>query len=100
MAEVQLWGRVKVVGPDSTELARFVLEGQGRPDLSTVDRVARLALSARRLGCRVVLADVSPALRSLLDLSGLRVEVQGQAEIRKESLRVQEGQEECHPGDL
>ena len=98
--EVALWCRVLVVGPDRTALASHRLEGPGPPDLGAVDDVARLALRARRLGGRIILSDVSPALRSLLDLAGLTVEVEGEAEGREEPLGVQEGQEELHPGDL
>lgn len=40
-------------------------------DLGEVDLLCRLALSARRLGCRVHLSRVSPELRSLIELAGL-----------------------------
>ncbi|MFI5040631.1 MAG: hypothetical protein ACHQNA_02070 [Acidimicrobiales bacterium] len=107
MAAVQLWCRVTVVGVDGAELARCVLEGAGAPDLSAVDAVARLALAAGRLGGGVVLTELSPDLRALLELAGLRpgvaglrVEVEGQTEFREEPFGVQEGQEEGHPRDL
>ncbi len=100
MTVVQLWCRVTVVGPDGAELGSWVLKGRGEPELGAVDDVARLTLLARRLGGAVVLTDLSPPLRALLELSGLGVEVEGQSEIGKEPLRVQEGQEEGHPGDL
>jgi hypothetical protein len=97
---VNLWCRVQIVGADHTMLAYHQLGGPGLPDLGAVDDVAHLALQARRLGGRIVLSDVSPALRSLLDLAGLGVEVEGEAEGREEPLGVEEGQEELHPGDL
>jgi|SRR5271154_7074360 len=100
MADIQRWARVRVVGPDRSELALVVLEGKGGPDLLAVDRVARLVLLARRLGGRTVVLEASPALRSLLELAGLRVEVEGQAELGEETVWVQEGQEEGHRGDL
>jgi hypothetical protein len=100
MAAVQLWCRVMVVGHDGTKLACYALEGPGPPDLGAVDDVARLALQAGRLGGGIVLAEVSAALRALLELTGLTVEVEGQAELREEALGVQERQEETHPGDL
>lgn len=100
MAAVQLWCRVTIVGPDGSELAHYSLEGPGAPDLGVVDDVARLALLAGRLGGGVVLAEVSPTLRALFGLAGLHVEVEGQAELGKEPLGVQEGQEEHHSGDL
>jgi hypothetical protein len=97
---VNLWCRVRILGADHTPLASHQLGGPGLPDLGTVDDVARLALQARRLGGRIVLSDVSPALRPLLNLAGLGVEVEGEAESREEPLGVEEGQEELHPGDL
>jgi hypothetical protein len=59
-----------------TEVTRWTL--YGRADLATVDELARLQLSAKRLGCRIALEDPCPILQSLLDLVGLdlRVEVQ------------------------
>ena len=36
-----------------------------------VDELCRLALHASRLGCRVLLVDVRPALRDLLELAGV-----------------------------
>lgn len=41
------------------------------PDLGEVDVLCRLALSAKRLGCRVHLTHVSPELRSLIELAGM-----------------------------
>jgi ABC-type transporter Mla MlaB component len=41
------------------------------PDLRTVDALARLALTAARLGRPVMLRDAVPQLRELLDLAGL-----------------------------
>lgn len=40
-------------------------------DLGAVDELCRLAVAANRLGCRVQLLDVEPALRDLLVLSGV-----------------------------
>jgi hypothetical protein len=100
MTAVQLWGRVTVVGPDGTEQACYPLAGPGNPDLAAVDTVARLALLARRRGDRIVLAELSPALRDLLDLAGLIVEVQRKPERREQPLGIQEREEEMQPGDL
>jgi len=107
MADLQRWCRVTVFDADGTELASGALVGSRAPDLGVVDDVARLALHAARLGGRVSLAEVSPAMRELLELAGLCVElaglcvdVEGQTELGKESLGVQEVQEEVHPGDL
>ena len=65
----------------------------------TGDALARMALAARRHGCRVELWRVRSELLELLDLAGLAglaVEVVGQAEEREEAGRVEE---ERDPGD-
>ncbi len=41
------------------------------PDLGAVDELCRLAVAARRLGCRVILVDVPPDLHQLLEISGV-----------------------------
>lgn len=63
--------------------ARALLEEQGaavlvcdvgtltEPDVGTVDTLARLQLTARRLGRRLRLRGASPRLRELLSLTGL-----------------------------
>ena len=43
-----------------------------RPDLGLVDQVARLQLTARRMGCSVWLRHACPDLVLLLELVGLR----------------------------
>ncbi len=40
-------------------------------DVEAVDELCRLALAASRLGCRVLLVDVEPALHDLLVLAGV-----------------------------
>lgn len=42
-------------------------------DAMTVDALARLALTARRLGCRIRLEDASPELAALLAFFGLEL---------------------------
>ncbi len=88
------------VGPDGRPQRSEVLEGVGAPDLGAVDAVAHRALAAARAGGRLVLCDVEPELDDLLRLAGLAVEVEGQPERREQPLRVEEGQEEGHLGDL
>jgi hypothetical protein len=95
-----LWCRVQVLGADHLALTSHHLVGPGDPDLGAVDDLARLSLLARRLGGRIVLSDVTPALRALLALSGLGVEMEGEPERGKEPLGVEGRQEELHPGDL
>ena len=100
MDDDELWCRITIVGPDGEQIASVALRGAGFPDLGTVDEVARLTLLARRLGGDIALTDVSPALRALLELAGLPVEMEGQAELGEQPLGVQEAEEEAHPGDL
>jgi hypothetical protein len=65
-------------------------------DVAVLDALARLQLTARRLGLRVVLRHASAELLDLLDFTGvgeaagLRVEAQRQPEEREEVLRVEE----------
>ena len=68
----------------------------GPPGLGAVDLLARLQLTARRAGGRVRLRDPAPSLHALLDLVGLRFEVEGQAEQREPALGVEE---EVEPGE-
>lgn len=70
--------------------------GLGPPGLAAVDLLARLQLTARRAGGRIRLRDPDPGLAALLDLTGLRFELEGQVEQREPALHVQEAVE---PGD-
>jgi anti-anti-sigma regulatory factor len=69
------------------------------PDAVTVDAMARLALTAKRLGCEVQVCDVPRVLRELLDLSGLGglggspLEVQRQTEEWKDAFDIEEERE-------
>ena len=77
------------------------------PDLATLDALARLALDARRAGCRIRLSQACPDLRNLLALAGLAeilpcvaesvVEVSGQAEEREEVRRIEEERDPTDP---
>jgi len=100
MGSEELWCRVTVLGPDGSELLHGALRGAGLPDIATVDDVARLALHAARLGGVLAITDLSPDLRALLDLAGLPVEVEGEAEGGEEALVIEEVEEELHPDDL
>ncbi|MFG3260977.1 MULTISPECIES: STAS domain-containing protein [Streptomyces] len=64
--------------------------GLGVPGLTAVDLLARLQLTARRSGGRIRLRAPDPALLALLDLVGLRFEVEGNPEQREPPLGVQE----------
>ena len=65
-----------------------------RPDLRTIDLLARLALGARRAGLELRLTRATPELRELIGLCGLaqalRVEPERQAEEREERLGAEE----------
>jgi hypothetical protein len=52
-------------------VASWALPEARRADLSLIDDLARLQLSARRLGCSIRLQHVDPLLWDLLILSGL-----------------------------
>ncbi len=69
-----------------------------RPSLGAVDLIARLALTARRGGGRVLLRGPDPGLLALLDLVGLAVgvEMPGETEQREEPGGVEEA---VHRGD-
>lgn len=54
------------------------------PGLEVVDELCRLALAAGRLGCRVVLVDVDPALHDLLVLAGIDELLLGDAPDRSD----------------
>jgi anti-anti-sigma regulatory factor len=63
-------------------------------DAATLDLLARLQLSARRLGIEVRLLDASPELRELVAFAGLngvlRLEPGRETEEREEPLGVEE----------
>jgi ABC-type transporter Mla MlaB component len=103
--------------PGLCERVGSMLEGSGRgpvdcdvgalePDAVTVDAMARMLLTARRLGHRVRFKDAPPELWGLLRLMGLDevlpcgatsgVEPRGQPEEREQTRGVQE---ERDPGD-
>jgi len=71
-------------------------------DLGTVDALARLQLTGRRLGCQLGIRNAPAGLRELLLFAGLSqvvrlwVEASRQAEDREVALGVQE---EGDPGD-
>ena len=71
-----------------------------RPDLTTVEALARVELTARRLGSDICLRGASVELLELLAFCGLPIEsvleAEGQAEQREEARGVEE---EGDPGD-
>ena len=71
--------------------------GLGPPTLAVVDLLARLELAARRAGGRIRLRDPGPALHVLLDLVGLRFQVEGQIEEGEPACGVKEAVEPRDP---
>ncbi|MER6567076.1 STAS domain-containing protein [Streptomyces sp. NPDC001093] len=69
----------------------------GPPGLAAVDLLARLELAARRAGGRIRLRDPDPALPALLDLVGLRFQMEGEAEQREPAPGVEEAVETGDP---
>jgi ABC-type transporter Mla MlaB component len=77
------------------------------PDLGTVDALARLQLTARRLRSQIALCHASPELEDLLGLVGLggvvpcgeelRLETKRETEHREEPLRVEEEGDAADP---
>lgn len=61
-------------------LARWPLPRAGHDDLAVVDRLARLQLAARRLGCTVCVDHPDEDLRRLLRFVGLEV-LLGEADL-------------------
>jgi hypothetical protein len=80
------WARVVLEWPDGVAVT-MLLEGDARPDLGTVEGLARLGLVARRGGCRMHLREVSPALAELLELAGLSRELGASPESAGEVVR-------------
>ncbi|WP_416977020.1 STAS domain-containing protein [Streptomyces sp. T028] len=72
------------------------VSGLGPPGLAVVDLLARLQLAARRAGGRIRLRAPDPALRALLHLVGLPVEVEGEVEEGEPALGVEV---EVEPGE-
>ena len=65
------------------EVACWALPAGLRPDLSVVDQLARLQVTARRLGYSIRLRDAPSRLRELIDLVGLSDILAGPAGNRR-----------------
>ncbi|HZQ79844.1 MAG TPA: hypothetical protein VFE55_21120 [Acidimicrobiia bacterium] len=62
---------IVVLAVGGAELARWPLAGSAHPDPAVVDRLARLALTARRHGAAVHLRNAGPELLGLIEFVGL-----------------------------
>jgi hypothetical protein len=80
MDPTRVWCRMMALGADGRATGLWVVRGRGRPDLQTIDSIARRALEATRAGGRLVLWDVAPNLRELLELVPLPVLLDGTVE--------------------
>jgi hypothetical protein len=88
--ERPLLARIVVVFADGRRQVT-PLAGDGAPDMAVIDALARRRLAAQRIGARMCLRDVSPALAELLELAGLGREMSGEPEGWEEPLGVEEG---------
>lgn len=94
------WCRMTVLDPaGAPDVVGWVVDGCGEPDLSAIDEVARRALAAVRAGTRLRIEQASPAMRALLRLAALPVEVSGEPEGGEQTV-VAGNQEKGHLGDL
>ena len=76
------------------ETVYFDCSGLRRPSAATIDQIARLKLAARRNGCELELSNADHDLVDLICLAGLGgvlgVELEGQAEKRKQACCIEE----------
>jgi ABC-type transporter Mla MlaB component len=101
-----LCARVQVMLEGGADLVICDVSSVGDPDAGTIDALARMQLTARRLGRRVQLRDACADLQDLVALTGLgdvlplygalRLEAGRQAEEGEESRGVEE---EADPDD-
>lgn len=96
-SNTELCENVRVlVDSDPGQVVEFDLGALSRADLGTIEVLARLQLTARRVGRRIRVSHPPAGLGDLLALLGLdscaaiRVEVVGQTEEREEPGGVQE----------
>jgi hypothetical protein len=96
MASRQRWCRIVLAGGEPGQVLTWELDGDGHPSLGLVEVLARLRLLSARAGMQFFVTDVSPELSGLLDLVGLRVEMERKPEEREYPVGVEKGVE---PGD-
>lgn len=96
MAADVAWGRIVFIAGCGQVVAAWPVAGAGPPDLGTVEALAQLQLSARRLGVSIEVREMCGELAELVELVGLRRELGGEAESREQVPDVEEAVE---PGD-
>ena len=62
---------IVVLAVGGTEVASWPLIGSARPDLTVIDYLARLALTARRRGGAITVRGAGPQLLRLINFVGL-----------------------------
>ena len=62
-------------GPGGEAIACYVLQGAGQPCMATVGTLCRLSLVTRRAGGDVVVDELAPGLRELIELAGVDARV-------------------------
>lgn len=95
-----LWCRLTAVDSDGSRVGTLSIDGDGLPDMSAVDQLARWVLEAQRARLRIALECLTPEMAGLLDLAGLGLEVQWKAERGEKPCRLEGVQEKGHLGDL
>jgi anti-anti-sigma regulatory factor len=95
-----------LLGASGTNLVVCDVAAVASPDAGTVEALARMQLTARRLGGRMVLRNACGELRDLLLLSGLsdvlpcdelRLEASGHAEEREPPSGIEEERDPADP---
>ncbi len=62
---------IVVLAVGGTQVGSWPLAGSSHPDLEVVDTLARLALTARRLGAAIHVVNAGPELLGLIEFVGL-----------------------------
>ena len=62
---------IVVLAVGGTEVASWPLPGSSQPDLSVIDSLARMALTARRRGGAITVRGAGPQLVRLIEFVGL-----------------------------
>lgn len=71
LCRTSICSRVAQLAQLGTDVVVCDLGEVEKPDAALVDLIARIALTARRSGCQVRIANASPAVDGFLRLSGL-----------------------------
>jgi hypothetical protein len=85
MDPARVWCRMTAMSPDGRVQGVWIIRGVDRPDLATIDQIARCALMASRDGGRLLLDEVAVEVRELLELVALDVAANGAVEVRREA---------------